>query len=766
MKNKGLSQKQILIISLTALLFVAAAVGADIVMKAMAPVPGASVQAAAPATPSSAVYSDISSSLTDEVEDIPYEPGPSVLNLAYFYPEGADTEDVINSYAGQIYAHISEAEAGYLAEFYDFYDWDPLAYALQSGLSAERVRGKYDPTDPGQDHNDSSTWSVSRFKNVNIAFYDGDGNRINEYSTVKEIISMASVYSYYHDMYDHEAMLEYADSLWEHSHSSNVTLGNVYYCSGCLNRSAEDEAQEAIEQEREQELLREALAKATAKSAGDAALAALGMGGNSQSQETSASSEQNENVQPGDALSSDTSLTGGGDGAGASSAGTEASSSETGSSHDAAATTEVYGSPGYVFETESTEALSSASDTSFVTSGEEGSQAQQQGYQETKASQPVETTAAAQSTVSSGSSGASSDTGSDSGYIVFGNQKFKISTGFGYDGDPVPATEADAAATPGSVPETSAGSASDASSVSGAIADALANSFGSGAAAQNGTSASQTQAAASAPVTAPSQTADSSVQASSAGSLASFHSSSYCPGHIDIYVTIDLKGIDDINGLIAADTIGNDPANFNEQWQGWTEERIAEARELNSQDWFSRYGLTISAINVGRPLSTEEISYYNSLVPQDASQERKDIIDFALNSVGKVPYYWGGKPYGAGYERNNFGTVTWPDERGRVLRGLDCSGWINWVYWSVRGYSLPGESTGTLVGCGRKISRSELRSGDIIIRTGADAHVVMFLAWADSGNMIVIHETGGVTNNVIVSEMAADWPYYRTLIYD
>ena len=70
------------------------------------------------------------------------------------------------------------------------------------------------------------------------------------------------------------------------------------------------------------------------------------------------------------------------------------------------------------------------------------------------------------------------------------------------------------------------------------------------------------------------------------------------------------------------------------------------------------------------------------------------------------------------------------------------------------------------MGCGRKISRSELRSGDIIIRTGADAHVVMFLAWADSGNMIVIHETGGVTNNVIVSEMAADWPYYRTLIYD
>ena len=34
------------------------------------------------------------------------------------------------------------------------------------------------------------------------------------------------------------------------------------------------------------------------------------------------------------------------------------------------------------------------------------------------------------------------------------------------------------------------------------------------------------------------------------------------------------------------------------------------------------------------------------------------------------------------------------------------------------------------------------------------------------GNMIVVHETGGVTNNVVVSEVTADWPYYRTLIYD
>ena len=70
------------------------------------------------------------------------------------------------------------------------------------------------------------------------------------------------------------------------------------------------------------------------------------------------------------------------------------------------------------------------------------------------------------------------------------------------------------------------------------------------------------------------------------------------------------------------------------------------------------------------------------------------------------------------------------------------------------------------MGCGRKINRSDLRPGDIIIRTGADAHVVMFLCWTENGSMLVVHETGGITNNVVVSEMTADWPYYRTLIYD
>ena len=189
----------------------------------------------------------------------------------------------------------------------------------------------------------------------------------------------------------------------------------------------------------------------------------------------------------------------------------------------------------------------------------------------------------------------------------------------------------------------------------------------------------------------------------------------------------------------------------------------AHARALSSQDWFEEYGISISSIRLSSELSEEEVSYYLSLLADDTSVLRKDIVDFALRSVGRVPYYWGGKPAAAGYSGNNFFRLVEPDIRGRILKGLDCSGWINWVYWSVTGERLSGESTGTLVGCGRRILRSELKPGDIIIRIGDDAHVCMFISFADDGDLIVVHESAGVVNNVTVTKMTANWPYYRSL---
>ena len=199
-------------------------------------------------------------------------------------------------------------------------------------------------------------------------------------------------------------------------------------------------------------------------------------------------------------------------------------------------------------------------------------------------------------------------------------------------------------------------------------------------------------------------------------------------------------------------------------WQGWTPEAVDSVKILASQDWYQKYGLTVSSISMRNPLSNSEIDEYINRLPADLSQTRREIIRFALSSVGRVPYYWGGKASAPDYSGNSFGTPITPDEKGRILKGLDCSGWINWVYWSVTGNRLPHESTSGLALCGTAVSRDNLQPGDIILRTGDDAHVIMFLEWTEDGQIRCIHESSANINNVTVAIREANWPYYRKLI--
>ena len=51
-----------------------------------------------------------------------------------------------------------------------------------------------------------------------------------------------------------------------------------------------------------------------------------------------------------------------------------------------------------------------------------------------------------------------------------------------------------------------------------------------------------------------------------------------------------------------------------------------------------------------------------------------------------------------------------------------------------------------------------------MIRTGEDAHVIMFLEWTEDGSIRCIHESSANINNVTVGVRDANWPYYRKLI--
>ena len=235
-----------------------------------------------------------------------------------------------------------------------------------------------------------------------------------------------------------------------------------------------------------------------------------------------------------------------------------------------------------------------------------------------------------------------------------------------------------------------------------------------------------------------------------------------CPGHVDCTVLAVVKGTAEADSLFqAADTLEAVKAS---SWTGWNADTRNMAGALLAQDWSQEYGLYTVDYPVKGLLNSQEIELYMSLVPEDASRQRKDFVRYALTSVGKIPYYWGGKPSAPGYTGNGFGSLTVPDEDGRLLKGLDCSGWINWVYWSVTGKGLGAQSTGTLLGCGSPVARDELLPGDICIRFNPMAHVVIFLGWTEEGNMLCIQETTGNSNNVEVGTVTSNWESYRRIL--
>ena len=269
-------------------------------------------------------------------------------------------------------------------------------------------------------------------------------------------------------------------------------------------------------------------------------------------------------------------------------------------------------------------------------------------------------------------------------------------------------------------------------------------------------------AAAEAETAAVSSFSDASSIVSGASDAGPADSSRTCPGHVDCTVLAVVKGTAEADSLFqAADTL---EAVKSSGWTGWNADTRNMAGALLAQDWSQEYGLYTVDYPVKGLLNSQEIELYMSLVPEDASRQRKDFVRYALTSVGKIPYYWGGKPSAPGYTGNSFGALTVPDEDGRILKGLDCSGWINWVYWSVTGKGLGAQSTGTLLGCGSPVARDELLPGDIGFRFNPLAHVVIFLGWTAEGNMLCIQETTGNSNNVEVGTVTSNWESYRRIL--
>lgn len=146
------------------------------------------------------------------------------------------------------------------------------------------------------------------------------------------------------------------------------------------------------------------------------------------------------------------------------------------------------------------------------------------------------------------------------------------------------------------------------------------------------------------------------------------------------------------------------------------------------------------------PLTEAQIT--GILSSLNCSNNRKYLISNALQLVGKVPYFYGGRTSSgwddtwgqqktitvSGNNKQPVGSF-WPN-------GLDCSGFVSWVYKTTFGGNPMSDITTDGIAAGTntiRIDKSQLLPGDIVLR---DGHTGIFLGYDADGNMLVIHEAG------------------------
>ncbi len=765
-------------------------------------------------------------------EDLSYKPVREELNFAYYFPEGEDQDNIMKSYAGKAYMELMSQDEMWMSRIYDYADLAPEQFASRMGQPRSKVLGKYNPKDDLHDPSNPDTWIIHSFRNVRLYAVNGDKEKIDVYSNVAEIMSLANVYTYYKGVEDYDLFLSYAKDLWETSHSYSIRMSDIYYCDGCLN---EEDEEERLKREAEAETaaypsqtpMIETVENTTEATADTLSETSLQYGPNESLEESFSNQQINQQIdsQTNQQTSSQINPS------------TVSQTSQSTDLHNGQQTS-------LQVDQQTTSQLNQSTDWNK----EQQTHSQEDGQTASHMSQPADSYID-QSTISPtdlaatvqadhqqltlqtnpyGFSQTSQQVNlpadqSVTSQILQAEAQTRTSQSVQYEtvpsevqtekktnSEPFPSeTQAEKDANFQIPPqetginpdsqayerntetktekmeanhqtETEAESMNPTFNQENTKADTKTNEEGFNQIQTNhhqNSSDLESDEDNSLPNEKPTnetqinETQTDGIQSEDISSTLEENSletepeAIKCPGHIDLIVQMEIRGVKEKNGLFKVDPNGNNKEEFEENgWQGWTAEDREAAIRLASQDWNQKYGLSVSLIPARNPLTQFEIEEYMDRIPEDVSQIRKDLIRFALSSVGKVPYYWGGKPSAPNYSRNSFGAFINPDRKGRILKGLDCSGWISWVYWSVTGKRLPYESTSGLALCGQSIRREQLQPGDIIIRTGEDAHVIMFLEWTEDGRIRCIHESSAGVNNVTVAVRDANWPYYRKLV--
>ena len=146
-------------------------------------------------------------------------------------------------------------------------------------------------------------------------------------------------------------------------------------------------------------------------------------------------------------------------------------------------------------------------------------------------------------------------------------------------------------------------------------------------------------------------------------------------------------------------------------------------------------------------------------LPEGLSPEREAVVRTACSLVGKVNYFWGGKSLVIGWD------VRWGELRQVTAAGssttgtyrpygLDCSGFVDWVFYNQSGGSyVIGHGGGATMQhsyC-TDISWSDAQPGDLVFYPD-NSHVGIVGGKDANGELLIIHCASGYNNVVITGK--------------
>ena len=146
-------------------------------------------------------------------------------------------------------------------------------------------------------------------------------------------------------------------------------------------------------------------------------------------------------------------------------------------------------------------------------------------------------------------------------------------------------------------------------------------------------------------------------------------------------------------------------------------------------------------------------------LPEGLSPEREAVVRTACSLVGKVNYFWGGKSLVIGWNAR-WGEVWQVTAAGSSTTGtyrpygLDCSGFVDWVFYNQSGGSyVIGHGGGATMQhnyC-TGISWSAAQPGDLVFYPD-NSHVGIVGGWDANGELLIIHCASGYNNVVITGK--------------